>query len=190
MTASSSQGNPVLVACTGLIGSIVTITMIVVSIIAMVHNSNAHLRSICPDTKLWWVLLVDILVIGGVVGKRRFGDDAEDAIHAFVDLACMLGIAVWGLCEALSNCANDHLAHNNVRKMVLIWSGLVIAIPTLFVLTAAACGVSNLCCSDKEQIASPPRPVSATLRLEEDDEEDSEHTTVGRVPRTDFQTEV
>lgn len=163
--------------------------MIVLSIIAMVDNSNAHLREICPGTKLWWVLLVDVLVIGGAVGNRQAGND-DDAIHACVTLASMLGVAVWGLCEALSDCANDQLADNNVRKMVLIWSGLVIAIPSLLVLAAGAGGIHHLCKSNKKKTGSPVRPVSATLQLDDDNEEDGEHTTVGRVPHTDFRTEV
>ena len=123
MTASSSQGNPVLDACIALIGSVTATVLVVLSIIALVGDSNADLRAICPGTNLWWALLVDTLVIGGgAVGQLHLSNSADDAVYAVVRLACMLGVAIWGLCEALSDCANDHLAGNNVRKMVLIWS--------------------------------------------------------------------
>ena len=192
MTASSSQGNPALDACIALIGSVTATALVVLSIIALVGDSNADLRAICSGTNLWWALLVDTLVIGGgAVGQLHLSNSADDAVYAVVRLACMLGVAIWGLCEALSDCANDHLAGNNVRKMVLIWSGLVIAIPSLLLLAAAAFGMGNLCWSDKKQAGSPPRPVSAALKLAEDDDDDDDgNTTVGRVPRTDFRTEV
>ena len=172
-----------------LFGSLITVALVVLSIMALVGESNADMRDTCAGTKLWWVLLVEVLVLGLRAGSAATAGDDEELCGACMSLLLALGIASWGLVEACTQCARDHLADSNVRKMVLIWSALVVAVCGAVLIIGLGTVILGTYKARSEPRGSPPRPVSAALSLDDADE-GTEHTTIGTPPQTAFRTEV
>ena len=186
---SRSSNTTAIEVCATLFGSLITVALVVLSIITLVGESNADMRDTCPGTKLWWVLLVEVLVLGFRAGSAATAGDSEDPCGTCTSLLLAAGIATWGLVEACTQCARRHLADSNVRKMVLIWSSLVVAVCGAVLIIGLGTIILGTYKARSEPRRSPRRPVSAALSLEDGDE-GTEHTTIGTPPQTTFRTEV
>ena len=183
MSSSSHPGPLVLLCCAKTLAAIAVLVLTALTIISLIHESNADLRAECQGTTIWSALLSQLLVlsIGSAVIATRHADGVCVALCA---VALMIGVCTWALTEATSDCARDKLRGSNVRTFALVWSGLLFSILVGSFLWTT---VALRCAEARTKGIGSPKAGRPVLALDDDDEDDGDGSgTVGPPRATDF----
>lgn len=143
-----------------MLAAIAVLVLTALTIISLIHESNAGLRAECQGTTIWSALLSQLLVlsIGSAVIATRHADGVCAALCA---VALMLGVCTWALTEATSDCARDKLRGSNVRTFARVWSGLLFSVlggSLLRTIVAGRCAEAR---NSSKELPSTRRPVLA-----------------------------